>query len=81
MSIYEWKEDVALTCTEILFNHENEGNPTIWDTVMAFEGIMLSEMNQTKGNIAWNHLYMGLVDQHKAEPIETVEKWLPGAAR
>ena len=24
---------------------------------------------------------MGLVDQHKAEPIETVEKWLPGAAR
>ena len=35
MSIYEWKEDVALTYTEILFSHENEGKPTIWDAVSA----------------------------------------------
>ena len=42
---------------------------------------VLSEMNQTKGNTAWNHLYVGSVNQYKAEPIETVEKWLPGAAR
>ena len=42
---------------------------------------VLSEMNQTKGNTAWNHLYGGSINQYKAEPIETVEKWLPGAAR
>ena len=42
---------------------------------------VLSEMNQTKGNTVWNHLCVGSINQYKAEPIETVEKWLPGSGR
>ena len=29
---------------------------------MAFEGIMLSEMNQTNGDTSWNHLYVGSIN-------------------
>ena len=42
----------------ILFRHENKGNSATCDTLIALEGIMLSEINQRKRNTAWCHLYM-----------------------
>ena len=30
--------------------------------MMASEGIMLSEMNQKKGDTSWNHLYVGSIN-------------------
>ena len=42
------KENVAYTYNGTLLGHKKEGNPAIWRTWMNSEGIMLSEISQTK---------------------------------
>ena len=41
----------------MLFGHEKEGGPFV-TTWMDLEGILLSEISQTKTNTAWYHLYV-----------------------
>lgn len=66
----EWRKKVWRACAmEYLFRHGKEGNPAFVTTWMKFEGIMLSEINQSKTNIVWYHLDME--SKRESEVIET----------
>ena len=52
------KEDVVSTYNRILLNHKNNEIVPFATTWMDLEGIMLSEVSQTKTNNVCFHLYV-----------------------
>ena len=50
VSVNRWgdKEDVVHICNGILLSHREEGNFALYNNLDGLEGIMLSEVSQTK---------------------------------
>ena len=82
MSVSGWmgNENMVYVYNELFFSHKKEEHLAICDNTDDLEGIMLSEINQTrKTNTIWSHLYVESLKKRK-EPIYIENHWwLPEA--
>lgn len=74
-----YKEDVVYMYNRISFNHENKGNPTIFDKMDETDGTILRKILEQDEHYVVSFIYR---IYKKVKLIEQrVEKWLPRAGR